>query len=125
MVKSSVDWIQELNTRDKKHLEGVRRLHCLFQFNDDYILPRHYKFAEDFLFAIDRIMFGDDDSFRRRIFGLNPWIIKPGYFIYDCFYKGWVAKHPLKKEWLDARERHDRIRLLEDRKRYYAEMRRA
>ena len=122
MVKSSVDWIEELNAKEIKHLESVKRLHIIMGLDTDMKLPRHYKFAEDFLFATDRMMFGDDDSFRRRIFGMTPWIIKPAYFLYDCLFNGWVSKQPLKKEWWAAKKRYDYERLMRDRKKCYTEM---
>ena len=120
MVKSSVEWIEEITERELEHLKSVRRLNVLFQLTDEYKMPRHIQLFEDFLFGVDRLLFGQDDSLRRRIFGLTPWIMKPGYFVYDCIYKGSVAKHPLKREWLDAKRRTDHNRLMQERKAYYA-----
>ncbi len=125
MSKSSVDWIEELTAQDIKHLEGVRRLHALIGWDPEMQLPRHYHFAENFLFAIDRLMFGEDDSFRRKIFGMTPWIMKPAYFVYDCFYNGWVAKQPLKKSWWDSKKRYDYERLMQDRREYNANLEKA
>jgi hypothetical protein len=122
MVKSSVDWIEELTAKELKHLESVRRINVLLGFDEDLRLPRQYNVAEDFLHAIDRMLFGNDNSLRRRIFGMNPWIMKPGYVVYDCFYNGWVSKQPLKREWLDAKRKYDYQRLMQDRKEYYANL---
>ena len=122
MVKSSVDWIEELTAKERKHLEAIKRLHIMIGLDSDMKLPRHYKFAEDFLLATDRLLFGEDDSFRRKIFGMTPWIMKPAYFVYDCFYQGWYAKQPLKKSWWDAKKRYDYERLMQDRREYNAKM---
>tara|TARA_Y100001951_G_C11266351_1_gene255802 strand:- start:207 stop:584 length:378 start_codon:yes stop_codon:yes gene_type:complete len=122
MPKTSVDWIKELNQRDIDYLAKTRRLHCLFQLDNDYKVPRRLSIAEDFVFAIDRIFFGADGSFRRRIFGRVPLVIRPLYFMYDLYYKGWVVKQPVKRKWLDTRDRYNKYRLMEDAKKYYKEL---
>ena len=122
MVKSSVDWIEDMTKRELKHLESVRRLNVLFQMTEEYKVPRHIQLFEDFIFGVDRVMFGKDDSFRRKMFGMTPWVMKPVYFAYDCVYNGWVAKRPLKKRWLDAYKRVDHERLMQDKREYYDDL---
>ena len=92
MVESSVDFIREASLKELAHLKTTRNLRILLGIIPE---PGYLRVPYDIMLAIDRGLFGKDSSYRRRIFGLNPWLLKPFYRCYDRKYSKWVAKQPL------------------------------
>tara|TARA_B100000678_G_scaffold247322_1_gene220625 strand:+ start:491 stop:778 length:288 start_codon:yes stop_codon:yes gene_type:complete len=92
MVKDSVDFIQEAAKKELAHLKTARNLRIFLGITPE---PGYLRIPYDIMLTIDRILFGKDSSYRRRMFGLNPWLLKPFYRCYDRKYSKWVAKQPL------------------------------
>ena len=92
MVESSVDFIREASLKELAHLKTTRNLRILLGIIPE---PGYLRIPYDIILAIDRGLFGKDSSYRRRMFGLNPWLLKPFYRCYDRKYSKWVAKQPL------------------------------
>ena len=92
MIDSSVDLIQEAAKKELAHLKTTRNLRIFLGIIPE---PGYLRIPHDCLLAIDRGLFGKDSSYRRRMFGLNPWLLKPFYRVYDRKYTKWVAKQPL------------------------------
>ena len=92
MVESSVDFIREASLKELAHLKTTRNLRILLGIIPE---PGYLRIPYDIILAIDRGLFGKDSSYRRRMFGLNPWLLKPFYRLYDRKYSKWVAKQPL------------------------------
>jgi len=92
MVKDSVDFIQEAAKKELAHLKTVRNLRIFLGITPE---PGYLRIPYDIMLTIDRILFGKDSSYRRSVFGLNPWLLKPFYRCYDRKYSKWVAKQPL------------------------------
>jgi hypothetical protein len=92
MVESSVAYIREADRKELARLKTERNIRILLGWIPE---PGYLRIPYDILLAIDRMAFGKDDSVRRRVFGLTPWLIKPFYRWYDRKYSKWVAKQPL------------------------------
>ena len=92
MIESSVDFIREAAKKELAHLKTTRNLRILLGIIPE---PGYLRIPYDIMLAIDRGLFGKDSSYRRRMFGLNPWLLKPFYRVYDRKYTKWVAKQPL------------------------------
>ena len=92
MVKDSVDFIQEAAKKELARLKTVRNLRIFLGITPE---PGYLRIPYDIMLTIDRILFGKDSSYRRSVFGLNPWLLKPFYRCYDRKYSKWVAKQPL------------------------------
>ena len=92
MSKSSVDFIREAALKELTRLKTVRNFRIFLGVTPE---PGYLRIPYDIMLSIDRVLFGRDSSYRRRIFGLNPWPLKPFYRLYDRKYSKWVAKQPL------------------------------
>ncbi|MBO37247.1 MAG: hypothetical protein CL612_05380 [Anaerolineaceae bacterium] len=92
MSKTSIDFIQEAAEKELARLKTVRNFRIFLGIIPE---PGYLRIPYDIMLMIDRGLFGKDSSYRRRVFGMTPWPIKPFYRCYDRKHSKWVAKQPL------------------------------
>ena len=92
MSKTSIDFVQEVAEKELAALKTARNFRIFLGIIPE---PGYLRIPYDIMLMIDRGLFGNDSSYRRRVFGMTPWPIKPFYRCYDRKYSKWVAKQPL------------------------------
>ena len=100
MYGNSADILNRLKEKRLHDLKVERNIRIFFGIIPE---PGYLRIPYDIILMIDRVLFGKDSSYRRRVFGMTPWPMKPFYRLYDWQHSRWVEKQPLDPKWMEVK----------------------